>query len=489
MRLVSIPTGLAIAIALAGTAATARADAVRLGDLLSDHALVQRDQPLTLAGTATPGALVSVSFAGRVVTAQADAAGRWRATTPPLPAGGPYDLTATDDAGHVQTARDMLVGDLWLCGGQSNMQMAVGAATNAWNETHVAANPRLRFVEIPREPSPVPLDRFKTRPTWRIAGPDTRGEASAACYYMAKALQASTGVPIGFVDADYGGSKAEAWIDETRLRRLKSYDDGLDRLDRYARTPTDPAWTAAPIPPWENSSAILASLYNGLIAPLAGTRFKGVAWYQGESNWEHPERYAGLLGEVIADWRETLGQPDLPFLIVQLPNFGPPAAQPGPSAWAALRDAQRRTALSTPHAGLTVTLDIGDRFDIHPTEKTVVGKRLALAARKVAYGEAVATSPDPVAVERRGPDLIVRFAETDGGLKTYGSDQALGFETCTADRVCRWATATASGQAVRLADANRPEVRFVRYAWAEAPFVNLYGGSDLPVGTFELEVP
>jgi len=193
----------------------------------------------------------------------------------------------------------------------------------------------------------------------------------------------------------------------------------------------------------------------------------------------------------MRDWRQRFGQPALPFLVAQLTSFGSTAKTPVQSGWAELRDAQADAVAHDAHAGLAVTLDVGDRFDIHPTQKTVVGERLARAARAVAYGEKTTPgSPWAASARRSGNDIVIAFRDTGGGLATYSSDRAIGFEVC-AGTACRYADARVAGKArdeVVLPGAGTADVTRVRYAWADAPFVNLFSGDDQPAATFQLEV-
>lgn len=242
-----------------------------------------------------------------------------------------------------------------------------------------------------------------------------------------------------------------------------------------------------PVTPWDATKGT-GSLFNGMVAPVTSYTVKGVAWYQGEANIFDPAAFGRLLPTLIDQWRSAFAKPDLPFLVVQLPNYGPVSDQARASKTAEVREHQRRTALSLSHVGLTPIIDIGDRYDIHPGQKTMVGRRLALTARRVAYGEEVAQSPSPMGVTRSGDTLIVRFSDAARGLRTYSSDTAIGFEVCDAGRRCRYAAAIAKGDSVTLIGANRPEVRFVRYAWGESPIVNLFNSEDLPVGPFEIGV-
>jgi sialate O-acetylesterase len=244
---------------------------------------------------------------------------------------------------------------------------------------------------------------------------------------------------------------------------------------------------AVPPAPWDMLTS-LTTLYNGMIAPLVGYKFKLAAWYQGEANADAAQEYRTLLPMLMRDWRQRFGQPALPFLVVQLTSYGSTATAPGDSTWAELRAAQADTVAHDPHAGLAVTLDVGDRFDIHPTQKTVVGERLARAARAVAYGETTAPgSPTAVSATRAGKDIVIAYRDTGGGLKTYSSDRAIGFEVC-AGAACRYADAHVAGDTVVLSGAATAGVTRVRYAWADAPVVNLFGGDGLPAAPCLLDV-
>lgn len=287
---------------------------------------------------------------------------------------------------------------------------------------------------------------------------------------------------------DSGGSGG---LYDTNDQRFLTLADGSKTLLpedwRYRVSAPLDALGDVPVTPWDATKGT-GSLYNGMVAPVTSYTVKGVAWYQGESNVYDPPAFGRLLPALVTQWRAAFDKADLPFLVVQLPNYGPTSERPSPSRTAEVREHQRRTAQSLSRVGLTPIIDIGDRYDIHPGQKTVVGKRLALTALRVAYGEDVAQSPSPTGVTRSADALVVRFGDTAAGLRTYSGDTAIGFEVCDNDRRCRYATATAKGDSVTLAGANRPEVRFVRYAWSESPIVNLFNSEDLPVGPFEVAV-
>jgi sialate O-acetylesterase len=226
-----------------------------------------------------------------------------------------------------------------------------------------------------------------------------------------------------------------------------------------------------------------------MIAPLGAFGLRGVAWYQGESNTDEANRYQQLLARFMADWRAKFGA-ELPFLIVQLANYGAPPTAPGESGWAALREAQRTAVARDAHAGLAVTIDIGDRYDIHPANKQEVGRRLARAARRVVYGESLPPSgPVPVAAKREGVEVAVTFRDATEGLAAYSANGPIGFELCgAAAGSCRYVAARIDGERVLLAAGDTLAATKVRYCWADSPVCTLYDGARLPAVPFEIEV-
>lgn len=619
-----------------------------LADVFTDHVVLQRDRPVRVFGTAAPGETVTAALDERTVQGAADASGAWSVMLPALPAGGPHTLTASS-AGTVQAIEDVMIGDVWLCAGQSNMELPVSRSLNAPNEIAGSADDAMRLLKVPQARSPVPRSAFGAPVAWRLAAPETVAGFSAACYYFARELRKTVPVPTGLIDASWGGSIIETWISADGLAAVGGFDERLELLREHGRDPaaatarlgamwedwwraavpgsepwrpestrgwrdaprelgdwkqwgppelagflgmvwhrrvvelTDaqtagparlalgvidevdqtwvngrpvgntfgwntareyevPAgllregrnvivvnalntwgmggmvgpveqmvlklWDGSVVPlaggwqylkapshigqppraPWESIGG-LTTLYNAMVAPLGPIALGGALWYQGESNAPAADEYEALLLGLMADWRSRFGS-DLPFLVVQLPNFGDPVTTPVESDWADLREAQRRAVARDSRAALAVTIDVGDRHELHPPNKQAVGARLARAARHVVYGETVTPSgPRPAAVERRAGGLVVRLEDVEGALVAYSAAQPIGFEVCgDSAGTCRFAPAAIDGSRVLLSPPDEDAITRVRYCWGDAPICNLYDRSGLPAGPFELRI-
>jgi hypothetical protein len=652
-----------------------------------------------------------------------------------MSAGGPFELQARTQAGRAQSATDVLLGDVFLCSGQSNMELPVNRTGDARNEIATSTNSRIRMVTIEHAASPAPLAEFTSPVKWQLAAPETVPEWSAACFYFARELQKDQPVPIGLVHSSWGGSNIRPWMSAAAFRALGGYDTPLNILELYAkdqpaaqqqfashweawwrdktgdRPGTEPwaagsangprrqtnkhqarpqaaagaggSGTGAPQPPsaapepgssaaqppsvprapgspqpttaaprqagagqpqsnngtqpsvapgqwlpapaalgdwrywgvaelrdftgliwyrthinvsasqakaavrldlgpinqvdetWLNGRALgntfgygtertytlppgalhagdnllvvnvlsnyggggllaggaqrtlrlsngdsiplqgpweyrvapanvgypprapwesvggITTLYNAMIAPLGSYGLRGVLWYQGESNTGEWQSYQKLLTALMADWRRQF-TPDLPFFVVQLPNYGPPPIAPAESSdWASLREAQRAAVAADAHAGLAVTIDIGEPRNLHPTDKQDVGKRLARAARHVIYGEPLPPS-GPVAVDATSTStqVIVDFRDIEDGLVAYSHERPIGFELCgDGPKTCRFAQSTIDGSKVVLPiPADGPKPTKVRYCWADSPVCTLFDRSGLPAGPFVLPI-
>jgi sialate O-acetylesterase len=613
--------------------------------MFQDHAVLQRDKPAAVWGKAEPNEAVMVRWGDAAAQATADANGAWRVTLPPRSAGHSGDLSVNNGNGQGQTVKDVVAGDVWLCSGQSNMEMAVERGLNSYSELQDADHPDIRLFQLGHATAAEPQADFGDTPVWRLANAESVAGFSAACFFMAKQLRKSHPVPMGLIHSSWGGTAINTWRsgmslstdaagkdatallaiwarDKPKAERLwgdrwiswwnkiekgnpaagrllnampvpkltnwekwgvpdlESYDgqmwlqaeielskeealsaqmlelgtiDDLDQswvngigvgnsfglwrsrsyplatgtlragsnlitihvTDKWGRAgglTGDPEkigiklkngtllplrkWTyrteanrkEPPPAPWDSHWGV-STVSNAMVAPVQPYTLKGVAWYQGESDIGTNPPYRQKLAALMQDWRAGFANPDLPFLIVQLSDFGPPSGQPVNSGWAAQREEQRQAVLADARSALIITRDLGDRYDIHPANKQMVGQRLATAARAVAYGEKIAPSGPEIAEARQTADVLtLRFRNVGGKLLGYSSERAIGFEICRENSVCGYADATVNGDTVTLANPATNIITHVRYCWADSAICNLFDSSDKPVGPFEIAV-
>lgn len=476
---------------------------LRPAGVFSDHMVLQRGGPVGVWGRAAPGSSVRVEIAGRTAEGSCDARGRWRVELPELPAGGPYQLVLKarppDPAAdaEVVTLRDVLVGEVWLCSGQSNMEWPVRRAMNAEQEIAAADHPRIRLFKVRKVVSRTPLEDttggWRDR-TWRWVrcSPESVPEFSAVGYFFGRELQAALDVPVGLIQAAWGGTPAEAWTSRETMEAHGEFAPILERWQqvdrafarwREAAAKAREAGKKPPAPPRRRPDHPhrVSGLYNGMIAPLLGFSIRGVIWYQGESNASRARQYLDLFPAMIRDWRRSFGREELPFLFVQLANF---RVRGQPESWAELREAQRR-ALELPATGMAVTIDIGDPGDIHPRNKQEVGRRLALLARARVHGEDVVCSgPSFESVERVGRTLRLAF---DQELRTADGGPPRGFEIAGPDGRFVPARARLEGRTVVLEAEAVAAPAAARYAWTDAPSCNLVNTAGLPASPFRTD--
>jgi sialate O-acetylesterase len=487
---------LCLALCLAASSFFASAE-VSLPKVFSSHMVLQRDMPIHVWGFAAPAEQVTVDFHGSSASATADNVGRWSVYLPPQPAGGPFTLTVR--AANTVSLDDILLGDLWLASGQSNMEMPLAGFSNAPlndSEKEIAAanHPQIRLLLVDRDTSEYPLADVKGAKGWSVCTPETARNFSAAAYFFARDLQEHQHVPIGLIDSTWGGTPAEAWVSLTgigsdaalmpvfaaRAARMSTEANAqrLDELDREAKAQgkTTPARGYHPNP----LSYQPAALFNAMIAPFTPLPIKGVIWYQGETNSKlnTVELYNRLFTALIQDWRRQWGQGDFPFLFAQISAY-----QSTPQEnWGLLRDAQRRT-LSLTNTGMAVTSDVGNETNVHPSDKQTVGARLALLARNKVYGEKVtASGPLFRLAYPEGNAMHVWFDYAEGLTARGGALQ--GFEVADADGKFVPATARIEGNSVIATSPSVTEPKYVRYAWPNFPPNNLFNGAGLPASTF-----
>lgn len=487
-----------------------RADIVP-APLFSDHAVLQRDKPVPIWGRADPGEKVTVTFAGQTRGATAGADGRWMVLLDALPATAQgTDLTLAGK--NTLVLRDVVVGEVWLCSGQSNMEWPVSRSADAPREMAAANFPLLRHVKVERTVAEKPADTAKTS-GWQSATPQTVGAFTAVGYFFARDLHQKLDVPIGLINSSSGGTPVEAWLSPAALASNPGFAVVHERwrqsIAEYpaAKAAYDPwlaEWTRAeaaakakgnaphrdwlaknprrraprgPGDPWTPTG-----LFNGMIHPLRPYALRGMLWYQGESNAERAGEYHAMFSAMITAWREHFGQGDFPFYWVSLANFKVPD-DPSGTSYAFLREAQTRT-LALPATGQALAIDIGNPDDIHPTNKQAVGRRLALLARNRIY-DIIGDDTGPIFSEavREGAGMRVRFTHAEGGLIAH-EKPLQSVELAGADRVFRPADGRIERDTLLVRSALVPQPVAVRYAWKNAPEANLYNGAGLPAVPF-----
>lgn len=485
--------------------------ALELAPPFTDHAILQRDVTVPVWGwDDQPGADVTVTFAGQVKRTRVNASGLWRADLDPLPAtAAGTDLVVTRGNTTV-TLRDVVVGEVWLASGQSNMEWALHSSP----KLHAAeqarpANPLIRHLRVEHAGADLPTGRVATS-GWQTAAPDSIGGFSAVGYFFARSVSENLQVPVGIINASWGGTAIESWIPEPVLRTSRNWPAMNRQLqeamlkwpERYAAQPgLEAAWARAweenratgkpvtmdwPRPPVGPGSGFApARLYNGMIAPFAPYALRGALWYQGESNVGRHRDYAELLPAMIAAWRATWPLGDFPFLVVQLPNYVGWDKEVG-LGWAYLREAQE-SALHVPAAALAITIDGDEPDDLHPQNKQPVGDRLARIALHRVYdrGDVVWSGPVVQAVAREGDAVRVTFSHADG-LQSRTPELG-GFELAGPDRVFHPATARIEGQAVVVRAVAVRDPVAVRYAFRNAPAAPLANAAGLPAAPFRTD--
>ncbi len=455
-----------------------------LHPIFTSHMVIQRNAWAPVWGCITPGGEVSVAFAGQTVTATADTTGLWKLRFEPLPAGGPHTLTVTSTES--RTLTDVLIGDVWLCSGQSNMEMVVQDVLNAAQEIADAANyPSIRLFTVPAfRGSPVPEQVFRYVTGWEQTDSSTVAGFSATCYFFARGLSQRTAVPQGLINSSYGGTAIEWWMSAASLATDPDFEAEIAEI-AAGNYPLDDFYPT--------------SLFNGMVAPLLPFELRGFVWYQGETNAGRAVQYRRLLANMILDWRYQFGGGEKPFLIVQLPRYGTPQTAPSEGGWAGIREAELLVAKSVPGAGLAVTIDTGEADYIHPRDKQDVGDRLAVLARGLAYGEPIAfQGPTYRSMQIEGSSIRISFDGAPTGLM-IGSKQPLtpvvedatgelsAFAVAGADRNFVWATATIDGADIVVWAPGLEAPVAVRYGWAINPACNLYGKEGLPVSPFRTD--
>jgi len=501
------PASVAFAILTAGQPASAD---VRLPSVINDNMVLQRAMNTPLWGWADPGEKVTVKLEGKEYSAVADKDGQWMLHLAPHEAGGPFDIAIAGR--NAITLKNVLFGDVWLCGGQSNMGYGVaGCATPEQIAKMNHPNMRQFFMQIRPDKTP----KRNCVGNWRVGDSKHVGEFCAVGFWFAEKVQQELNVPIGLIWTAYGSSSGETWTPREALLGDPDFAPMFER-EKGADMPRLQAEYDAAMAAWnvkadearkkgqpepgkpQDPKEMYAYLirhapgncFNAGISPVIPFGLKGVLWYQGEHNAARAYQYRKVLPILIQQWRKLWNQGDFAFLIVQLPNYMSVHDEPDNSEWAELREAQALTAKNVPNCGYAVTIDIGDAKNIHPPNKPEAGRRMALLALGTVYGKDIEfCGPVFNSVEFKGAKAVVKFDHAEGMMagKDGANEPLRGFALAGEDRKFFWADAKIDGQTVTLSSKYVAKPVAVRYAWANNPRCNLYNKAGLPAAPFRTD--
>jgi sialate O-acetylesterase len=502
-----------VSLLVCSTTANLNAQATRgleMPAIFSDHMVLQAGAPTPVWGWANPGSKVSVTVAGQQHSATSDSRGRWSLNLSAIKAGGPHEMQVS--AGSTVRIQDILVGEVWLGSGQSNMAMKVNGCDNAKEEIANASFPQIRMFTVARTPNKTAQRNCKG--SWVVCSPNTVKAFSATAYFFGRRLHKELSVPVGLLNSSVGGTPIEAWTSmpaqtktpELRAlltdwhkrgedwrpitnaqfqQRIQAWEKRVEkakangkRKPRRPNRPSDPTL----------GSGHPANLYHGMIHPLIPYRIRGALWYQGERNaksMQSAQLYKTQLPLLISDWRTRWGQGDFPFLFVQLPNFKKPQSDPNQaSTWAAMRDSMLHS-LHVPNTGMATTIDVGMANNIHPKNKQAVGSRLAQWALATVYDQPIpATGPLFQSAEYRDSSAFVSFQASGGVLQIQTGNVLQGFALAGKDQVFQFAKAEIQAGKVRVWHPAIPHPVAVRYAWGDNPACNLGNTAKLPASPF-----
>lgn len=452
---------------------------VILPNIFSDNMVLQQKTKAAIWGTADAGRKVSIttSWNHKKYSTKAGLDGKWQIKVATHAAGGPYDIRITD--GDELILNNVLIGEVWLCSGQSNMEMPLlgwGKIKDYEKEIASANYPNIRLLQVVHATSNVPLENAAvTNGGWQPCSSQSVADFSSVAYFFARKVYEETKVPIGLIHSSWGGTIAEAWTSAQTLKGMPDFEEKVKIVEDtdnnlHANEPNRPS-----------------VLYNAMINPFIKFAIRGTIWYQGESNVSRAYQYRELFPSMIKDWRNKFHSGNFPFYFVQLANYMKVEKDPAPSDWAELREAQLMTT-SLPHTGMAVTIDIGLVENIHPKNKQDVGYRLALIALAKTYRQKVQYS-GPIYKSQKimGNEIRLRFRFTENGLKTKDNASLTGFAIAGNDQKFYWASAKIEGNELVVSSRDVANPVAVRYGWSINPDCNLYNGVGLPASPFRTD--
>jgi sialate O-acetylesterase len=494
---------------------------IKITSPFGDHMVLQQNSPVPVWGTASPGEKVTISIGKQTKSGMTGSDGTWRISLNKLNAGGPFEMKI--NGLNSMTFRDVYVGEVWVCSGQSNMDFTVARENRYWcgvfnekQEVAEASYPLIRVFDTEFSPSNEP--QKEVAGTWEIVTPQNIGHLSAVAYFFARDLQKKLKVPIGLITTAYGASTAEAWISKTALQTNPKFESLLstfqDKINKYLPDTAAQSKYKKSYAKWvvvaakakaegkdelrgpKNPDPVVDQhnpyvLWNGMVAPLATYAMRGVLWYQGESNSPTATIYRDLMETLIRDWRKQWNQGDFPFIYVQLANIGKEVESiPAKGGSEAVKREAQLLNLSIPQTAMVVAIDNADPLDmqnVHPKNKQEIGRRMALAARSVAYHEKlVASGPIYGKMEVQGNTIKLNFKSTGQGLLFKG-DQNKGFAIAGEDKKFVWGEAKIVGNSVFVSSPGIAKPVAVRYGWGSNPPTSLYNTDDLPASPFRTD--
>lgn len=481
---------------------------VSLPSCLGSNMVLQRDVSVPIWGWASPGEEVQVQLNDQVKIVTTGSDGNWKIQLSPLKAGGPFRVTITGQNEIV--LENILIGEVWVCSGQSNMVMSVERCLNADKEIAGSLDDGLRLFRVKDAVADTPQSNCEGM--WEICAPTTVASFSAVAYFFGRELRKELQVPVGLIMTAWGGTPVESWISAEVLQSDQDFQPILDRYkEAVASYPSAKADFDLKVSAWQKKAEEAralgkkppnqpkpplgpghprtpSGLFNAMVHPLIPYGVAGALWYQGEANADRAEQYRELLPALIKDWRDRWAQDNFAFGIVQLANYMDVQEDPNRgSAWAELREAQAMTSRALPDVGLALAIDVGEAKDIHPKNKQEVGRRLALWALAKRYGMDVEYSgPVLKSMKVKGDRVRLRFTHAQGGCRSK-SEPLLGFAVAGEDRVFKRAEAEISGRWVWVHSEEVADPVAVRYAWADNPQCNLINEQGLPAVPFRTD--